>query len=126
MHAYNPLQAPDPATWLALPEQDRIDLVATCQKQAGVKTPLPDIHTFMHATIENQIASPESPQAKRAMDRLLADGLDRHEAVHAIGSVLARFMPALLTDKDKKPFDAQAYYGALDHLTKESWYREYR
>jgi hypothetical protein len=89
-----------------------------------VKTRLPDMHTFMHVTIENQIASPDSPQAKHAMGRLLAEGLDRHEAVHAIGSVLAGFMPDLRTDKDKEPFDTQAYYAALDRLTKESWCRD--
>jgi hypothetical protein len=125
MRSYNPLQAPDPAAWLALQEPERIALVSACQKQAGVKTRLPDMHTIMHVTIENQIASPESPQAKQAMERLQAEGLDRHDALHAIGSVQTGFMNDMLANKSSRGFGTPAYHAALDRLTADSWRKEF-
>ena len=53
--------------------------------------------------------------------RLLAEGLDRHEAVHALGSVLMEHFWNL-TNKPRDDGDPNApYLAALDKLTAASW-----
>ncbi len=42
----------------------------------------------IHAGIENQVALADPAAAPRALQRLQQEGLTRHEALHAIGSVL--------------------------------------
>ncbi len=53
------------------------------------------------------------------MARLMAQGLDRHDAVHAVGSVVAKQMYAML--KERRPHDSAEYAAQLDELTAESW-----
>jgi hypothetical protein len=49
----------------------------------------------------------------------MAEGLDRHDAVHAIGSVVAKQMYTML--KERRLHDAAQYAAQLDELTAESW-----
>lgn len=62
----------------------------------------------------------------------MAEGLDRHEAVHAIGSVLAGHINDLMrkarsgrhavdADSDRDP--NQTYFAELEDLTAEAWLR---
>jgi hypothetical protein len=55
------------------------------------------------------------------MQRLMGEGLDRHESIHAVGSVLAGHVKDLLgrPDPDAEPNDS--YYAALDRLTAKDW-----
>jgi hypothetical protein len=61
----------------------------------------------------------------------MAEGLDRHEAVHAIGSVLAVHINELVRQADsatppaRKPGrDVNApYFSALQRLTADAWLR---
>ena len=84
--AYNPFTAPDPQAWLALDEQERIDLVVAYHRRAGIRFPREQAHAAIHVVVENQIADAKLP-VRRIAQRLISEGLDRHEAVHAIGSV---------------------------------------
>jgi hypothetical protein len=88
---YNPDVAPDPREWLELPESERIRLAQSYHVAARVKVPSMKAHAAIHAMVENQIASGYGP-SKRAVARLQAEGLSRHEAIHALGSVLAQFI----------------------------------
>ena len=72
--------------------------------------------------MENQLAE-GLPGAKRALERLLGEGLDRHDAIHAIGSVLMEHIWNL-SNKPQGPGDPNApYLVALDSLTADSWRR---
>jgi len=88
---YNPDVAPDPREWLALPESERIRLAQSYHVAARVKVPSMKAHAAIHAAVENQVASGYGP-SRRAVVRLQSEGLSRHEAVHAIGSVVAQFI----------------------------------
>jgi hypothetical protein len=80
------------------------------------------MHAVAHVIVENQLAE-GLPEAKRALGRLLGEGLDRHDAVHAIASVLMEHFWNL-TNKPQAPGDPHApYLAALDKLTAESWRR---
>jgi len=85
MPRYDPLKAPDPEEWLELDEQERIDLAQDYHRRARIKLPSALLHANMHAIVENQIALGDETPARRVLQRLMNEGLDRHQAIHAIG-----------------------------------------
>ena len=86
---YDPDIAPSAPLWLSLEEARRIALV----EEYHDATALPNarVHAAIHTAVENQIAM-NLPSVVAAVARLQAQGLDRHDTVHAIGSVLATHM----------------------------------
>ncbi|WP_051380503.1 hypothetical protein [Bradyrhizobium sp. WSM1743] len=64
-------------------------------RRAGIRLPRDKAHAIFHVIVENQIADPELPVRSTAQ-RLMSEGLDRHEAIHAIGLVLAGHMNELV------------------------------
>ena len=118
---YDPCQNPDPAEWLALDEAERIILVRDYHEEDGIDLPNLQLHAAIHATVENQIAMGDEIPVRRTLERLLGDGLDRHEAVHAIGSVLAAHFYALMKETDLGPDPNAVYYRELESLTAEGW-----
>jgi hypothetical protein len=119
---YDPRVAPDPVAWLAADEQERISLVTDYHRRARVKLPDVTAHAVIHAVVENQIALAEAPVV-RALQRLMADGLDRHDAIHAIGSVLAEFMFNLVHEPVPAADPNKSYFDAIERLTAEEWRR---
>jgi uncharacterized protein DUF1841 len=99
MRRYDPLKAPDPEEWLALDEQQRIILAQDYHRRAGIRLPNATLHATMHAVVENQIALGDETPARRVAQRLMDQGLDRHQAIHAIGSVLLEHIYDLLKNK---------------------------
>jgi hypothetical protein len=121
---YNPDVPPDPAKWLALDEGEQIALVEEYHRGTHVESGQPTLHAAIHAVVERQLAM-ELGAVVRALARLRAEGLDRHDAVHAIGAILGEHMRQLMTGElDAKDSDA-VYFGALDQLSAESWRREF-
>ena len=122
MRHYDPDVQPDPSEWLALGELERISLAEAHHKAARTKVPNLKAHACIHAIVENQIAE-EVESVVRAMTRLVQEGLSRHEALHAIGSVLADQLFEATHTKDKNFADtAQARYdAAVEQLTAEEW-----
>jgi hypothetical protein len=88
---YDPEKTPDPREWLALDEDERVRLVKNYHVAARVRLPNVKLHAMFHAIVENQIADGFGPTC-RAMVRLGGEGLSRHEAIHAVSSVLAEFV----------------------------------
>jgi len=121
---YNPESAPDSETWLALDEAQRIELVSAYHHRLGVKLPNAQLHAAIHVIVENQLAQ-EVALVKDALARLRAEGLDRHEAIHAIGSVMIGHVANILR-ADAKSSDVNApYFQALQKLTANSWRKEF-
>ena len=117
---YDPLCDPDPAEWLAMDEHTRLRLVEDHHKRARIRLPNRRLHAAMHAIVENQIALGGEVPARDTLTRLMAEGLDRHEAVHAIGTALAEHMHALMTAGATGDPNA-AYDQRLRELTAEKW-----
>src|SRR4051812_25874419 len=61
MLEYDPFVEPDPEQWLALDEQERIDLVIAYHRRAGIRFPREQAHAIFHAIVESQIADAELP-----------------------------------------------------------------
>ena len=120
MRRYDPFVPPDPAVWLAIDEYERIALVRKFHRRRKIKVPSLDAHAATHAIVETQLAE-RLPSAVNALSRLLAGGLDRHDAIHAIGCVLMEHIWNL-SNKPKPEGDPnKQYFDALDAFTIESW-----
>ena len=82
------------------------------------------LHSMLHDVVETQIAIGEPVPTSKVMDRLLREGLDRHDAIHAISAVLVRFIYHLTRD-GKPPAHAERatdpYYDELNRLTAAKW-----
>lgn len=119
---YDPDRAPDPGEWLALDELSRIGLVSRYHRKHRIKLPSLQAHAVIHAAVENQVALGDEIPVAATLRRLMAEGLDRHDAVHAIGSVLVRHMHQILLAETEPGVDVNlAYYRDLETLTARSW-----
>jgi hypothetical protein len=129
---YDPLTGPDPDEWLATDEQQRIDMVERYHQREGIELDRPEVHAVMHAVVENQIAEGDPRPVSATLLRLMAEGLDRHEAIHAIASVFAYHLNTLMREVPSQthPSGQQSdrdfvgpYLAELEQLTAESWLR---
>ena len=123
MRRYNPLAAPAPEEWLSLDEGERIRLVDEYHRRARVRLPNRKAHAIFHVVIENQIAAGDEIPVRGTLARLIDEGLDRHEAIHAIGMALSEHIYDLTHGAEPKPDPNAPYFEALDRLTAEEWHR---
>jgi len=111
---YDPLAAPNPEQWFALAEHERVDLARDYHRSIGVRVANAGTHAALHAIVETQIALRDATPARRIVQRLMDEGLDRHEAIHAIGAVLAQF----IHDLPESGVEPNApYFAALERIT---------
>jgi Domain of unknown function (DUF1841) len=126
MQRYDPLKAPVAHEWLALSEGERTALVLDYHRRKRIRLPNEHVHAVAHMVVENQIAA-DQPQVQQTVQRLMDEGLDRHQAIHAIGKVLFEYMfdlmKALNAKGDPQSDPNPAYFAALEQLTAESWRR---
>ena len=122
---YNPDTAPDPQSWLSFDDGERLALVTEFHKKAGDQLPNIVLHASLHTVIENQIAL-QVTEVTAALNRLMNEGLDRHDAIHAVGSVLAKHIYRI-GKGEASPSDPNAeYLDELGSLTASSWLSESR
>ncbi len=76
----------------------------------------PFAHVAIHQTIENQIAGHNPPQTTKTLEALMRAGYTRHEAIHAIGAILAQEIFEVL--RDNRPFNEAGYIEALRNLAR--------
>lgn len=120
MKRYDPERAPDREKWLALDEQERIALVAAHHRRARVKLPNLRLHAAIHAVVENQLAE-RLTVVQETLERLMAEGLDRHDAVHAIASVVTKHLWNAMNERLQGPDPHEAYFDRLKGLTAAAW-----
>ena len=118
---YDAHKAPDPENWLLLDESDRIDLILQYHRRTGEKIPNARMHALIHQIVENQAAMGDETPVAKVLKRLQGEGLDRHDALHAIGYVLANHMLALM-EKGAAVGDPNAlYWQQLEDLHARDW-----
>ena len=121
METYDPRHGPDPTEWLELDESERIALVHEQHLHAREKAENLHLHAGIHAAVETQIASALPAGVRETLARLMREGLDRHDAIHAIGSVLSARLFQLARN-EAPPGDPNVHYVAdLAALTAERW-----
>ena len=114
---YDALVAPDPAEWLETDEAERLEAILRYHKKAGEAFDGLRMHAIVHLAVETQLAEGH-PVAVRTLARLLEQGLDRHDALHAIGAAVAEQIFGAVKGQ---PFDAAKYEHALNALSASSW-----
>jgi hypothetical protein len=120
---YDPLVGPDADDWLSLDEQERIDAVMDFHRRARIRLPNAKVHAVAHAVVENQIAEGDALPVRRTLERLMGEGLDRHDAVHAIGMVLLGHLNDLMKAGEVEGDPNLKYFAELERLTADEWRR---
>ncbi len=121
MEKYNPLEAPPREDWLELDEATRIGLVRDyhdtidCELEEDRK----QLHAGIHAVVENQIALSVEP-VPGTVARLRRQGLSRHEAIHAVGAVLAEGLVSAMQGGGDE-LNPKKYRRRLEKLTAKRW-----
>lgn len=103
--AYDPDVAPDPEEWLARREGDRLDSIVEYHQAAGIKLPSVRAHAALHVVIENQLAEGLAPVVA-AYERLLGGGHGRHDAIHALGTVVGDLVFQAVKNSAEPSMDA--------------------
>lgn len=120
MDHYNPLIPPDPEVWLSMDEVDRLHLVMEYHGITDTDLPNEKLHTTIQTIVENQVAMREETPVAATLKRLQHDGLNRHEAIHAVGRVFLYILWEFRQSRGRKP-STERYYGILSRLTVEGW-----
>ena len=110
---YDANLAPHPERWLALEESERLAFIDAFHHELNRLTGRrASLHNAIHCIVENQIALSDPPATTETAERLVRDGLSRHDAIHKIGALVAK----LLTDA-AGAYDEEAYVRKLQRLT---------
>lgn len=124
MDSYDPDRAPASADWLATDEGERIELVSAYHRGERIKVPNAQLHAVIHVIVENQLALGEEVVIN-AIARLQTEALSRHEALHAIGSVLAADLYELMREGADTGDIYSRYLERLEKLTAAQWRADY-
>jgi hypothetical protein len=123
MEIYDPEVGPSADEWLSTDEAERITLVKSWHHRRGIRVPRMTLHATVHVVVENQIALGE-PGVIDTLARLRAEGLTRHDAVHAVGLVLTEHIYDLLNSTSPTTTDLNGpYLDRLRRLTAAEWLR---
>lgn len=91
---------------------DRLDRLGDAELEQNGVNPL--LHVQMHAVVEAQRAEKDPPEVEAALKALLRRGLTRHQAVHAVGSLVAEELYHMLSEN--RLFDPDWYVRELRKL----------
>lgn len=117
---YDPFQDPEADEWLGLDDDERIRLVLEWHQKNKVKLPNEQLHALFHVIVENQIAEGVS-EVLEAYERIQSEGLDRHDAIHALASVLSGELWKAGTGRSPKGDLTKEYFRGLKELTAVGW-----
>ena len=121
MDKYDPDRPPQSGDWLETDEGERIELVSAYHRLKKVPLPNRQLHSVVHVVVENQLALGEEVVVE-TLARLQSEGLSRHDALHAIGSVLAADLYELMQETSEATGDVQSrYLERLKTLTAKNW-----
>lgn len=84
-------------------------------RQAGEElTTNPRLKALILEVVESQIRESDPPETRQTLERLLAAGYPRKQAVELIGSALVEEIWAML--HEQKPFDRARFAALLDQV----------
>lgn len=117
---YNPESLSTSTGWLSIDELERLDLVIDFHKRHKIKLPNVRLHSLIHVMVENQLTE-DIKEVKDKMTELLSDGLSRHDAIHAIGSVLSTFFYEIFKGGKSSSDPNREYLEKLATLNANKW-----
>ena len=120
MIKYNANSVPVPEEWLALEEEARVKLIQEYLEESGDFTgENAHLHACMQAIVENQIAADDPPATAQAVKRLMKEGLERQNALHAVAYALNNEL--FFMHKNGKEFSTTRYRTNLNKLSARKW-----
>ena len=117
---YDALMAPNPEDWNSSEEGERLAAIIEYHEHIEDDVPNQNLHAAFHTIVENQIALGEDAPTN-TLQRLMTEGLDRHDAIHAVGSVLSEQIFNMLGGRQPNGYDAARYDRKLAKLTAKKW-----
>jgi hypothetical protein len=115
--SYDPLNPPDPVEWMALDSEARVALVRAYHHSIGDRGENEQLHCTLHAIVENQVAMDATMEPVRErLRQLMAQGLDRHHAVHAIAIVVSRHMYRVSRNTIQRDDQTERYFRELRRM----------
>jgi hypothetical protein len=121
MDKYNPDQPVNSKNWLELDEAIRIELVHDFHSELDLEMAdeALSLHSTIHVLVENQLAMgvefiPET------IAKLTRQGLNRHEAIHAIGALISEDIFDVLNGNAEE-FSQKKYRRKLEKITAKRW-----
>ena len=121
MDKYNPDQPVNSKNWLALDESILIELVHDFHSELDLEMAdeALSLHSTIHVLVENQLAMgveliPET------IAKLTRQGLNRHEAIHAIGALISEDIFDVLNGNAEE-FSQKKYRRKLEKITAKRW-----
>ena len=125
---YDPFEAPDPDEWFAIDEGERVALVSIYHEDEDEEEFEEDslqVHSVVHTVVENQVALGDEYPVKQTLARLMDEGLSRHDAIHAVGSVLAKYMWRMGRGEISSEEFTSGYFEELKTFTAQEWLDEF-
>lgn len=119
MH-YDPDRKLDVEAWLDLDEDERMSLIMDYHRRARIKLPNAKMHVIVHTIVENQAALGSGYVVAETLERLMGEGFDRHEAIHAVGSVLMGHILDLQQGRLEGDLN-EVYVQELAQLSAKKW-----
>jgi len=124
---YDALKRPGPQQWLDADESERFEAVVHFHRKEPDELPNERVHASIHVVVENQFALEDETPVAAAIQRLMSEGLDRHDAVHAVGAVLSKYLWSILRDSSESVADnwSEEYFDEVREMTAQIWYEEF-
>ena len=124
-YRYDPDSAVPAEHWLSLDESVRIHLAEDYHRRTKVRLENRRLHAIFHVVVENQVAMGDETEAEATLTRLLSEGLDCHDAIHAIGDVPVGHIHAL--QKGEVAGDPnETNYSGLRGLNASEWLEKWK
>ena len=114
---YDPLDPPRSRAWRSMDEDECIEAVLAFHRILGIETGNDHLHATVHVIVENQALLGEETPVRAALVRLVREGLDRHEAIHAVGSALIEYIT-----NPGKAGGKEVYFHEVETMTAEKWW----
>jgi hypothetical protein len=112
--------APDPEAWNRLGEHEQLRAIELHHERSAHKDGTPARgHAAVHLIVEGRIATNDPPLVAETLTRLVAEGLARHEAVHAVGRVIITLVNEMV--RTGGPFQEERFDRELQALTATTW-----
>lgn len=116
---YDVSRGPNAAEWLVLEESARIALVAEAHRRSRASVGgNEEAHASIHVVVEDRLAMGHTAVVA-AYDRCRAAGVDRHNAIHALASVVTNHMVAVL--ESHAGFDQATADRDFEAIDPERW-----
>ncbi len=91
--------------------------LATYPQEIGGQIVSPFVHTVLHVTVDKQLLNGDPPFVQETLNRLKDQGMEEHDALHAIIGVYAD--QYFSTFRQGKAFDLLDYQSRLSYLSYE-------